>query len=227
MMKRKRTKMTTLNKVAVLLPTLNEEQAIGQTIDRIKTVLPDADIIVIDGLSTDKTIEIAEQKGAIIMRCMERGKGKAIRMALSAIEMDRICLLDADGSYPPESLPAMLEMLKDYDVVVGNREDTATSMSFIHAIGNRLLTVFANFLFDKCNPDLCSGMWVMKKTFYKNIEIKSDGFALEANFYTEAVKKNMEFGSFSIKYTKRLGQSKLQWYHGFDIVYFLIRERFR
>ena len=211
--------------ISVLLPTLNEEQAIGDTIDRIRRVLPDAEIIVIDGLSFDNTIKIAEAKGVKILLCRERGKGKAIRMAIESANAEQLCLIDADGSYPPEALPAMLKLLDRYDAVVGERKLSEDSMSQLHRFGNSFLTFFANLLYQRYTPDVCSGMWVFNRC-YKNIDIRADGFAIDANFYVGMCKKNFKLGSHPIEYRKRLGEAKIRWYHGVEILWFLIRERF-
>lgn len=141
-------------KVTVIIPALNEEESIAEVIDEVlntglKEQGYDLQIKVIDGRSTDKTVEIARERGASVFVQKGKGKGVGIRQAIelcspkhvvdrilslssgscgyifeivSLLDTDYVVMLDADGTYPPKYIPTMLESLESgNDVVSGSR----------------------------------------------------------------------------------------------------------
>lgn len=115
--------------IGIILPTINEELNIGKVIREIpKHHLEEqgykVDIVVVDGLSTDRTREMAQVEGAtIIVVQSRRGKGNQLRTALSQVNSDyNSYLLDADYTYPADRIPNMLQILQQgCDVVTGSR----------------------------------------------------------------------------------------------------------
>ena len=113
--------------VCVILPALNEEDSIGMVIDEIPVEEMGrrgykASIIVVDNGSTDRTGEIAREKGARVIVEPARGKGMAIRAAFEALSGDFIFILDADYTYPATHISEMLEVLEGgCDVGIGSR----------------------------------------------------------------------------------------------------------
>lgn len=210
--------------VTVLLPTLNEAGGIRQTIHTIRKELPGADICVVDGLSTDGTMDIVRQENVRLIECLERGKGVAVARAIKRIDTDYIVLIDADLAYPIEAVRNMIG--NGYFVSVGERDNCeAGSISWMNTFGNRIITVLANNLFDSYQPDICSGLWVMHRRFYSEMNITARRFELEANLYTEACRLGWEIGITKIVYRKRAGESKLRWHDGISICRFLIERR--
>jgi len=112
---------------------------------------------------------------------------------------------------------------------MGNRlayEGIKEEMSFGLYIGNKLLTLAAALMYFKNPKDLCTGYWAFSKEFLKSVDIKAKGFDLEANLFTEAVKKGFKIKSIPIKYNTRIGEKKLRHYHGIQIFFRLVKERF-
>lgn len=216
--------------VAILLPTLNEEQSIGTMIDLVNGVSGGKwKIYVVDSGSTDRTTEIASGKGAGLIELKERGKGIAIRKAFGLINEDFLVLMDADMSYDPAEIPAFLEKLKNSDIVAGSRfrgRIEKGSLSAVNRFGNFMLTLLANVLYSKNSSDVCSGMWGFTRKAYKAMEIDAPHFELEANFFVEAAKKGISVSEIPISYRKRAGTSKLGINDGFKIGIYLLRRRF-
>ena len=117
-------------RVVVLVPTFNERDALPVTADRLLRAVPDATLLVIDDASPDGTGDIADAMARadprvrVLHRDAKHGLGAAylagMRRAL-AEGFDRIVQMDADGSHPPESLPAMLAMADEAELVIGSR----------------------------------------------------------------------------------------------------------
>jgi dolichol-phosphate mannosyltransferase len=168
---------------------------------------------------------IVRNEGVRLLQCMERGKAVAVVMALKELNTDYVVMTDVDLSYPLDVVPEMLKL--DNDVSIGDRTDYEWgSIPMQNEFGNRFITILANNLFENYQPDICTGLWVMRKAFYKNVNIISKRFELEANFYTEACRLKKEIGVYPITYKKRTGKSKLRMQDGFAIVWFLIKTRF-
>jgi dolichol-phosphate mannosyltransferase len=214
--------------IAVVLPTFNEAESLGEMIRRIRLVNKDYEIYVVDSNSTDGTPEIAKQEGIKLISLNERGKGIAIKKAFSLIESDILVLLDSDASYLPEEIPKIISALDKCDVVVGTRfkgKIEKGAMRTTNKLGNVGLTTLANVLYWKPISDVCSGFWAFRKNAYKKMTIDARHFELEANFYVECAKKKLGLCQVPITYVMRKGETKLNILHGLDIGGYLITRR--
>lgn len=216
-------------KTAILLPTYNEEESIEGMIKRIRKVSRKYEIFVADSESRDRTVEKAKKLGARIISVKGRGKGKAVAVAFGRIDADFLIMMDADGTYPAEEIPEFLEKLNGCDVVIGSRfagKIEEGAMKTINKIGNRGLTFLAGLLYERRISDLCTGMWGFRREAYKNVEIRAPHFELEADLFSEAVKKNMRICEVPIVYKKRGGATKLGLCDGARIAWWLVKKRF-
>lgn len=216
--------------VSVLLPTLNEEANIGRTIKEIRAAAPDAEIVVIDGLSTDRTVEIAKSLGARVLLERRKGKAFAIKTAFREIDSDYAVMLDADLTYPVRDIPRFISLLADYDVVIGSRfrgKLEEGSMPLINGIGNQAICLVASVLYLRPVSDVCTGMWAFRRKAYKAIEVTAHTFELECNLFAQSVKKGFRMLEVPIDYARRGGVSKVQLMDGVKDCLFLLRERFR
>jgi len=110
----------------VLIAALNEEEGIGHTISEINKILKNPLILVVDGKSTDKTVEVAKKLGAQVVLQDGLGKGDALAKAIKCMDktVDYIVITDADYTYPAEHIPLMIQVLEenpDVGMVCGNR----------------------------------------------------------------------------------------------------------
>ncbi len=222
--------------VCVILPTLNEELTVGKVIDEIpRQALEEegfeVDILVADGNSSDRTRQIAEEKGAIVTIEPRAGKGRAVRAQFDSIEADFVFMLDADFTYPATYIPEMLAVLRrGAPVVIGSRlhgQREEGAMRQINVIGNRILTWTANRLYDTSISDLCTGYWGLRADVVRELTLLADGFQLEAEIFTQLCKKKHPIAEIPIRYRCREGKAKLSGFKdGFRIMWMLLKRRF-
>ena len=228
--------------IVILLPTKNEEDGVGEVIDRIpvdeiKSLGFDPRVVVVDGSSTDSTCEIALARGAeLINQRSSPGKGWGFREAVQVIYNGRdpvgdlLIMLDADATYSPEDIPKFISELESADVVWGSRlrgviEEEA--MSTTNKIGNKILSFSASTLFFKRTTDLCTGYWGFQSSVLKKLPLSAKGFNLEAELFGSVVRQRMRTKEIPIDYAHREGQSNLKWYvDGPRIFLTTIRKRF-
>ena len=138
--------------VTVILPTRNEEEAIGPTIDAIpRDWCESLEIMIVDGNSSDRTREIALEKGIRVHLEPRKGYGRAYRTGFDVAKGDIIVTMDADCTYPAEEIPALVKKLVDEDLqfITCDRLKLAEegSMSGLHNFGNWMLSFTARMLF--------------------------------------------------------------------------------
>jgi len=204
--------------VCIVLPTLNEEEAIGRVIDEIpaRDLAEkgfDVKILVVDGNSRDRTREIAEAKGAEVIIESRKGKGRAMRTAFDTVDADFVFMLDADYTYPATYIPEMLAILqRDCSVVIGSRlrgQIEKGGMSRLNVVGNRLLTLMASILYRTRMSDLCTGYWGFRGEVIPNLSLTADGFDFEADLFSQVAKKGYRLGEIPINYRRRQSPAKL------------------
>jgi glycosyltransferase involved in cell wall biosynthesis len=224
------------DKVAILIPTLNEEISIGRTIDRIPVEGLshegyDVSVYVIDGNSIDRTQQIAVEKGAELILEKRPGKGAAMRTAFKRIAADYFIMIDGDNTYPPEKIVDFLRLLQSYDIVLGSRlrgniEDGA--MPKINVFGNWALTLIARTLYGKKATDVCTGFWGFRGTAVNSMELSAQGFEIEADMYAECARHGFSIAELPIDYRKREDRPKLSSISdGLRIGFFLLKKRYR
>ena len=222
--------------ICVILPTLNEEPTIGKVIDEIPRAELErmgyrVQVLVVDGSSTDRTIEIAKSRGVRVIIEPRPGKGRAMRTGFDAVNADYVFMLDADYTYPATYIPEMLNLLQKYPAVIGSRlrgmlEDG--SMRRFNMVGNYFLTGLANILYLTWLSDLCTGYWGFRGDVLRNILLTSEGFQLEAELLIQLRKKGYKIGELPVNYRCREGKAKLSGFKdGIAIARFLIVRRFQ
>ena len=166
-------------KISCILPTINEEQGIGITIDSINTDYFkknnwDLEIIIVDGDSKDKTQDIARQKGAKIITEKRKGYGRAYKTGMPQATGDIIVTGDADATYPFDTIHEYIQLLIDenLDFITTNRNANLHhgSMSVKHKFGNMLLDITLRLLFFIKIEDSQSGMWIFRKSALDNVQ---------------------------------------------------------
>jgi dolichol-phosphate hexosyltransferase len=222
--------------ICIIIPTLNEESSIGKVIDEVpRKTLEDlgyiVNVVVVDGLSTDQTIKIAQEKGATVILEERRGKARAIRTALEKVTADYLFMLDGDYTYSPAHIPAMIDVLKRYPVVIGSRlkgQREKGALKKINLVGNLFLTAFANILYGTRISDVCTGYWGFRREVIQKLILTSDGFQLEAELLIQVSKMGYKIGEIPILYRCRAGKAKLSGIKdGIKIARFLLSKRFR
>ncbi|HHF55654.1 MAG TPA: glycosyltransferase family 2 protein [Thermoplasmatales archaeon] len=225
-------------KVSILLPTLNEEEGIGVTIDSIKKEEFEKrgwelEIVIVDGNSTDRTREIAKEKGAKIIIEPRKGYGRAYKTGLAKVDGDIIVTGDADGTYPFDKAHEYVDLLlkENLDFITTNRfaELKHGAMSFKHFVGNFILSFTLRLLYGIKLKDSQSGMWIIRREALKKIkplEEFHDGMPFSEEIKIEMFKKAKAKEIPSCLY-RRKGVAKIQsWGDGWRNLKFLIKYRF-
>jgi len=202
----------------VILPTMNEEEAIGRVIKGVKEVLDglglDYEIVVVDK-STDRTPEIAKALGVRVIRQEGRGYGDAYITGFSAARGDYVVMMDPDGSYDPGDIPALLKPLLDgkADLVVGNRlkgRMDEGAMPWLHRyVGNPLLTWILNRFFKAGVGDAHCGIRAVRREALERLPLKCRGMEFASEMIIEAAKRGLRVVEVPVRYHRRIGESKL------------------
>ncbi|MBX0298349.1 glycosyltransferase family 2 protein [Halomicroarcula sp. F27] len=200
------------------MPTLNEEDGIGECIERITTALEELKIhgeILISDSSTDRTPEIAREMGAIVVEPDGKGYGYAYRYAFERARGEYIVMGDADTTYDFESIPRLLEPVRDgtADICMGSRlngEIRDGSMPTLHQyIGNPLLTKFLNVFYGAGVSDAHSGFRVFTREAYETLDLNTDGMEFASEMIMEAGAKDLHIEEVPIIYHEREGEETL------------------
>ena len=204
--------------VCIILPALNEEPTIAEVIDEIpRRALEEegyrVDIVVVDNNSSDRTGQIAQGKGVRVIREQRKGKGRAVRKALSMLKADYVFMLDADYTYPATYIGDMLKLLESGSpAVIGSRLNGQLekgAMSWLNLIGNYLLTLMASILYRTRTTDLCTGYWGLRGEVIPNLKLSANGFQLEAELFIQLARKGYSIAQLPIYYRRRVSPPKL------------------
>jgi Glycosyl transferase family 2 len=193
-------------RVAVLVPCLNEQATIAKVVADFRAALPQATIYVYDNNSADRTVEVARAAGALVRREIRQGKGNVVRRMFADIDADLYVLVDGDATYDAASARAMIARLVDesLDMVVAVRLDQdAAAYRLGHRTGNRLLTGFFAFAFHETFSDVLSGYRVLSRRFVKSFPVLSRGFEIETELSVHALELEMAVAEVSTPYYAR------------------------
>ncbi len=218
-------------RVTVIIPTMNEEESIGEVLDRIPRDFADVEVMIVDTNSKDRTREIARSKGAIVVDEPRRGYGRAYKTGFAHARGDVIVTLDGDTTYPPEVIPDLVKTLydEDLDFITTDRLSMMEpgAMSFGHRFGNWVLAATTRLLFRIPLKDSQSGMWVFRRSILEDLELTSDEMAFSEEIKIEAWKKGFRCKEVPIRYSSRKGEVKLNtWRDGLNNLFFLFKKRF-
>ena len=193
------------------------------------------EVLLVDGHSTDETVEVAKKIRPDIKVVYQpgRGKGNALRYGIKHAFGDIVVTLDADGSIDPEEMPKFIEPLLDgYDFTKGSRlaDGRPPSMPWHRWFGNYLIVNTCNVLYHTEFTDLCCGynaFW--RKALLKANPWAKDDWNYEPSIIARVLKGGLKIIEVTYHYTGRIeGQSKLpDWKQGLTAIKVLIRERFR
>jgi len=197
--------------ISIIIPTLNEERGIIETLKKITNLDLDKEVLVVDGLSTDNTVKNAEAYGAKIVIEKRKGKGIAMATGVKAAKSNIICFLDGDGTYPPRFIPKMLQFIKNCDVVVASRllkkEGANDCMNtFIHY--RFFPFIFRNYLRKFKTSEPITGMRLMRKETWNKLNLRSNDFMIETEMEVKMAKNKMKVIEIPIPCIKRIGRSK-------------------
>lgn len=218
--------------VSVIIPTLNEAQNIAWALARLPENLHE--VVLVDGRSTDGTVDAALRARPDIRVVLEtrRGKGAALRAGFEAATGDYIVMIDADGSMHPEEIVLYVAYLDaGYDFVKGSRFMLAggsDDMTLVRRLGHAPLLGFVKWTFRVRFTDLCYGFVAFRKSCLPALQLTADGFEIESELVLRAVRARLRIAEVpSWELPRMNGESNLHAVRdGLRILRVLLRERF-
>jgi len=214
-----------IGRVAVLIPTYNERDALPRILDRVRAEMPAADVFVLDDNSPDGTGAIADDHAArdpqirVIHRECKQGLGRAylhgFRVAMDE-GYDVLVEMDADGSHQPKHLPAILAALAGADVVIGSRwvrggavENWPLSRKLLSVGGN----LYTRALLGMPVYDATAGYRAYRASALRTIgldQVASEGYCFQVDLTARAVRAGLTVREVPITFVERdLGASKM------------------
>lgn len=197
-----------MDQIAVLIPCYNECSTIQKVVRDFQNALPEAVIYVYDNNSTDSSVELAEEVGAVVRHEYQQGKGNVIRRMFREIDAQCYLMVDGDDTYPVEAAVQMTDkvLYEKADMVVGDRLSstyTRENKRLFHNFGNFFVRKSINILFHNDIKDIMTGYRAFSYEFVKTFPVLSKGFEIETEMSIHASDKNMHIVNVVIDYKDR------------------------
>lgn len=228
-----------MKKISILIPVFNELNTLEIILKKVEEANfcgLEKEIILIDDYSTDGTRDILEKlkdKYKIFYHDQNMGKGAALRTGFEHVTGDITVIQDADLEYDPVDYEPLIQMLLDNkaDVVYGSRflnTKPAGSIMLTHLLGNKLLTLITNVLYNTTLTDMETCYKAFKTEFIKDIKIKSNRFDFEPEITAKILKKGARLYELPISYYGREFSEgkKITWKDGVHAIMALVKFRF-
>lgn len=214
---------------SVVLPAYNEEGAVRRQVQALRDVLERRgilhEIIVVDDGSRDRTAEEALAAGARVLRhAANRGYGASIKTGIAAARYDCVVISDADGTYPADPVPALLEALETADMAVGARVAGQAAIPWVRRPAKWLLTWLAARIAGQPIPDLNSGLRAFRREYVKQyLPVLSNRFSFTTTVTLAYLADEYRVVYHPIDYYRRVGRSKIRPRHFMDFVVLVLR----
>jgi glycosyltransferase involved in cell wall biosynthesis len=215
--------------VSVVMPAYNEEKGIGPQIERLRQVLEGCgrafEIIVVDDGSTDGTAAEARKHDVrLVQQGRNRGYGAALKAGIAVAQNDWIVIIDADGTYPAESIPALLAHGDEYDMVVGARVGDDVNIPWQRRPAKWILAKLASYLAEQDIPDMNSGLRLLKRPLVNQYEhLLPSGFSFTTTITLALLCNDYQVQYVPISYAKRVGSSKIRPGHAYQFLLLILR----
>lgn len=213
---------TEIEDITVVVPVLNEQDAIGDVIKNIKDE-GYINILIVDGYSTDNTVNIASRNGVQVIAQNGLGKSGAIKTAIEHVKTPYFIVLDGDCTYSPIDIKNMIPHMPENEQIIGVRTNGKKNIPLLNRFGNFVINTTFNMLFGTKLLDVCSGMYALQTEFAKTLTFETAGFDVEVEIAAQTAK----YGNLTqvpINYYERVGVQKLRPFrHGVQIMVSILR----
>ena len=201
--------------VTVVIPTLNEAGNIIGVINTVKRVLKyPYEIIIVDGGSTDGTLDIVKHKECKLIIETRRGYGLALRLGMKQAKGNILVMVDGDGTYELKHINMLLDRLikKDADLCLATRMyDPNKAMGMMNFVGNKVITFCFNMLYKQNLSDSQSGYRAISKKAFDRLEFKENDMAFATEMLVKFSQENLKMVEIPTIYKERkYGKPKLR-----------------
>ena len=228
-----------MSKVSFLIAAHNEAATIRDVLDGVEALGVAKQVIVVDDGSTDQTAQIVEawsrdHDDVVLVRQSNRGKGAAIRVAIPLVDGDIVVIQDADMEYDPADVPALIEPIERgaADVVFGSRLSGGRpqrAFLFWHLVGNRVLSLLTNVLFNTTLHDMETGYKAFRADVLRSLDLRHNDFGIEPELTGEVCRRKLRIYELPVAYYGRTYAEgkKITWRDGVKAVWVLFEVRLR
>ena len=221
--------------LSVVMPVYNERETVEEIIRRVLAVQVRTQLIVVDDGSKDGTQEILaglqrELGFELVLQARNQGKGAALRRGFQEIRGELVVIQDADLEYSPEEYPQLIELICQgrADVVYGSRFlGRHRVFMFSHYLGNRVVTLLTNILYNTMLTDMETCYKVMRTEIVRGMNLQSNGFGIEPEMTAKIFKGRHRVYEIPITYDGRGYDEgkKITWRDGIVALWVLLKYR--
>jgi len=221
--------------LSVVMPVYNERETVEEIIRRVLAVQVRTQLIVVDDGSKDGTQEILaglqrELGFELVLQARNQGKGAALRRGFQEIRGELVVIQDADLEYSPEEYPQLIELICKgrADVVYGSRFlGRHRVFMFSHYLGNRVVTLLTNILYNTMLTDMETCYKVMRTEIVRGMNLQSNGFGIEPEMTAKIFKGRHRVYEIPITYDGRGYDEgkKITWRDGIVALWVLLKYR--
>lgn len=195
----------------IVIPAYNEEKGLPLVLERLyKSINGQAEVLVVDDGSSDATTQVASRFCCgVIRHGQNRGKGEAMLTGIRHARGDSVIFIDADGTYPPEAIPQMIQALESCDAAYCSRSEGRENMPRMNRLGNAVFQCFIRHVYGFRASDYSTGLYGIRKQHLRRMNLYSRGFAIEPEIAIKVSRMKLRVVDIPIQYEQRIGKAKL------------------
>lgn len=194
----------------VIIPAFNEEEGISGLLESLKEqeLFDKYNFIVVDDGSTDQTAAVAGKYPVKVIRhAVNKGYGASLKTGIRKAATPYVITMDSDGQHNPVYLATMVDMLHEYDMIIGERSATSFQVKSRKS-GKWLIRKTGEMLVDQELPDYNSGLRGFHRELILNLlHLMPNGFSFSTTSTLAFLKEGYNIGTFPIEVTERVGRA--------------------